>query len=260
MNTETALVLHSSDPAVGTAGAVFVTLWLLPTFVMLGTYLGMNRSLTNLAAESRFDQDQMTEVLKKVVQNRLGNVGLVYTLSDKNYKPNIFLEALGKIAGNVLILFGPFIRPSFQIVNVKNERSFFILAYFLVTRWKGSLRSLISGGQAFNIRTTDAWWKRCIDLLMNSCDVVVMDTARLSTGSKAWEMDRLNLTQSGPADNFHCPREYADEAHRSLQKILGASAAERLFVFNSEGQFTDDTAFQKTFDNEWKSALKQHQT
>ncbi len=142
---------------------------------------------------------------------------------------------------------------------MKNERSFFILAYFLVTRWKGSLRSLISGGQAFNIRTTDAWWKRCIDLLMNSCDVVVMDISRVSTGS-AWEMDQLNLRNLARQTIFIAQEEYADEAHRSLQKILGASAAERLFVFNSEGQFTDDTAFQKTFDNEWKSALKQHQT
>ena len=132
----------------------------------------------------------MTRALKKVVLKTVGRVGQVYTLSDNNYRPSVFLAFLSVIGQGLSYVLRPLVRPSLRAASVKDEMSYFKLAVTLNRTLWPSYANFITGGQACNIRTTHAWWQRCIDLLMHSSDVIVMDVSRVSTGS-SWEIERL---------------------------------------------------------------------
>ena len=78
-----------------------------------------------------------------------------------------------------------------------------------------SYRSLLTGGQAFNIRTSDLWWKRCIDLLAHSADVIVMDVSKVGTGS-TWEIELLGQRNLLDRTIFIVQNKYESHGHKSL--------------------------------------------
>jgi hypothetical protein len=193
-----------------------------------------------------FGEARMTAALKGVVTKHLGPAAYVYTLSDRNYKPNLLLALLERIIDSVAVVLGPLLRPSYRITSVKDERTFFILAAFVTKKLKPSVLSLQSGNQGFNIRSTDSWWKRCIDLLMRSCDVIVMDLSRVSKGS-AWEIAQLADRGLLAKSILIAQKGYEAEGLAYLRRMSTDGVKAPIFVFDENADFENSEEFETTF-------------
>src|SRR5262249_23222497 len=167
----------------------WLILFILAVVSAVGAIVTRKRAVRVLLLRP-FRMVEMTAPLKRVVVKHLAPEAHTYTLSDRNYKPSIVLkviEGFGELLKHMVVLV---IRPSFRVGVVKNELTFFEMA----KRLSGSVRPasyrIYGGGQAFNIKSTEPWWKTCIDLLMPSCDIIVTDVSRVGEGS-AWEIPQL---------------------------------------------------------------------
>ena len=192
-----------------------------------------------------FGHKQMTLSLKKVIWWYLAPFGHVTTLSDRNYKPNLFLDGLFKVFAYLRFIVGPIVRPSYRLASVKTEHSYFMLANSLTKKYRLSTLSLSCGAQAFNVRTIDDWWKACVNLLLNSSDIVVMDVSRVSTGS-AWEIERLQSTGFLKNCIFIVQENYQREGQECLQRLLPGGTQPRLYAYRETGEMLDVNGFEAT--------------
>ncbi len=196
-----------------------------------------------------FGDRKMSAALKKVVLGRLGAKAHVYTLSDRAFMPNPFLKVFNILGDTVRYLVAAFARPSMRIASVHNEMTYFKLACDVSRKMKPSFRSLISGGQAVNIRTSDAWWKQCIDMLMHSTDYIVMDISLVKPGS-AWEIEQLH--RRGLLDRcvFIVQERYKEQGLASIAPLLPAGFVPQLHVFRETGEFLEEAAFEQALRNQ----------
>jgi hypothetical protein len=200
-----------------------------------------------------FGEARMTRALKKVVKQYLAPIGYVYTLSDRNYRPSIAL-ALMALVGQFRHLLAPVLRPSLRLATVSNDTSLRDLMVALRPGFEIGTKSAYSGGQAFNIRSTDRWWQRCIDLLMHSTEITVMDVSRVSAGS-TWEI--IQLMRRNRLDNciFIVQERYHQEGTQLVKELLPGRPLPRIHTFRDNGTFLDALAFQATIDERLEQAL-----
>lgn len=192
-----------------------------------------------------FGERSMTRALKKVVKRQFDGLEPVITLSDRHYKPNPLLW-LGLLFSGVTglghLLLAPFFRPSYRIASVKNSSSFLRFARRISGTFWPHVRTLLSRGQALNVRSSDHWWRRCVDLLLNSCNLIVMDVSKVSTGS-TWEIHQIARRSLAPRTVFIVQEEYLAESRRILDELVSAGPSPTLHVFARDGRFRDAEAF-----------------
>jgi hypothetical protein len=139
--------------------------------------------------------------------------------------------------------------------TVTKERRFNKLRRFLSKAWKPSSLTFVSGGQALNIRTTDPWWQLCIELLMHSSDIVVVDLSKVKTGT-AWELKRLNDANLQTKCFFVAAR----ESGVGLTDVVNSHFEEGnhpiVYFYNDRGELTDATEFAQALEANWMAALK----
>jgi hypothetical protein len=200
-----------------------------------------------------FGQARMTRALKKVVKQYLAPIGYVYTLSDRNYRPSVTM-ALMALIGQFRHLIAPILRPSLRLATVSNDTSFKDLVVSLRPGFEIGAKSAYSGGQAFNIRSTDHWWQRCIDLLLHSTEITVMDVSRVSAGS-TWEI--IRLARRNLLDNciFIVQEQYQQEGAQLVKELLPGRPLPPIHVFRGNGTFLDAAAFQAAIDQKLEQAL-----
>jgi hypothetical protein len=204
-----------------------------------------------------FGESKMTTALRKVVRNYLGPLGHVYTLSDDNYKPHPFLWFHRFIGGAVVFLFAfvqPLLRPSLRIATVTSNRRFYFLAISIASRFWPSLLSLLTGGESFNVRCSESWWKRCIDLLMHSSDLVVMDVSKVSTGS-AWEIEQLTRRDMVGRCILIVQDKFESEGRQRLEALLKGEAGLRVHVFNEKGEFLKQQDIEAALNQHLRDAI-----
>lgn len=219
--------------------------------ILAGVLIGRDRSIRILLLRP-FGQKQMTRSLKRVVVRYLGRIGYVYTLSDRNYRRSFFVDFLMTI-GVLGYLFAPLTRTSIRIATVNTENGFIGLADYLTRKSKPSFWSLISGGQAFNIRTKHAWWKRCVHLLINSSDIIVMDVSRLGPGA-TWEIEQLIARKLLSKCLFIVQQDHGLEAGAD-GAVLAIQTEQPVFVYSGQGKFVDEEAFKQRLDARFDEAL-----
>ena len=191
MSSEFAPLVESTWPQKGGPGHLGTALVLLLVFSYLSLYgvgfLYRNRAVRILLLRP-FGERRMTRALKRFVPRHLGDSSYVFTLSDRNYRPSILLTVLVHIPIQGLdafftLVLGPLLRNSTRIASVRNERKFRKLQKVLLRKFRPSAWSFIHGSQAFNIRSTDAWWQMCIHMLMHSCEVILVDLSKVKEGT-----------------------------------------------------------------------------
>ena len=183
-STEAISIFNGSRYGFAAAGTLFVWVFLL------GAWRTRRRAARILLLRP-FGMPGMSPPLRRIVVRHLGPLAHVFTLSDRSYRPNWFLEVLSRGWGTAKLVLGPLLKPSFRLASVRSERSYSAFANRLGNPRQLALLSLMCRGQALNIKSTYDYWKRCIHLMMNSCDVVVMDVSKIGPGS-AWEIDQLS--------------------------------------------------------------------
>jgi hypothetical protein len=195
-----------------------------------------------------FGARAMTKPLKRVVLRNVGAMGYVFTLADRNYKPNLLLTLLALISWLPRIFVSPFWRQTLSFGRVYSEYSFFTVIDTLSNKLWLSANSLLTGGQAFSIRCTDSWWQNVIDLLLHSCDIILMDVSRVSEGS-SWEIHRLEDDVLVSKCIFIVHADHTAEGADRMAHLFPAGTQPNVFVYGENGKFEDSAKFAATLEN-----------
>jgi hypothetical protein len=194
-----------------------------------------------------FGERRMTSALKRFVRRNVGRSGNVLTLSDRNYKPNIFISLLWRLplegVDTLILLFtGPFFGSTKRIASVKRERKFRKLERHLLRKYSPSFWSFMGGNQAFNIRTSDPWWKMCIHMLMHSCEIIVIDLSKVKEGT-AWELNQLHDKGILGKCMFVVGEQNVRDVEPVLQRYFPGDTRPTVYVYSDKGTLTDEPAF-----------------
>jgi len=235
--SETLASIHSWTSRLVIASAVG-----LLAIPILGGIIFRKRALRILLLRP-FGDKRMTQPLKRFTTRTIGSLGYVYTLSDRGYRPNPLFTLLMWVPIQgfdllVLVVMSPIIRNSFRITTVKSAHTFRHLQRFLLRRFRPSYISLLSAGQAFNIRSTDEWWQLCVRVLMQSSDLIVVDLSKVKSGT-AWELDQLKSTGLVAKSVFVIADDHRDELAATLGKHLGSQPPAAIHVYDARGEPRD---------------------
>jgi hypothetical protein len=222
-------------------------LLLLVPVAFLAAFLGRNRAVRILLLRP-FGAAEMTKPLKRVVLHDLGALGVVFTLADRNYRPNLFLTLWSLLSVIPRFLIGPVTRRTLGFGRVTNEFGFTNLAAALSSRPSLSLHSFLNGGQAYTIHCSDSWWQYVIDLLMHSSDIIVMDVSRVGQGS-SWEIHRLESDVLVRKCIFIGQGAYLQDERQTMAQLFPAGAQPELFVYDEHGVFVDPAKFRAVLEN-----------
>src|SRR4029077_5931687 len=127
------------------------------------------------------------------------------------------LEGLLKLA------LGSVFGHSTRIQTVTSARGFRKLTARMLQEQTLSFWSFITAGQAFNVKSSDDWWKMCFRMLMHSCEIVVVDLSKVQEGT-AWELGELR--RSGLFDKcvLTVGESHMDSLADTLKSYFGGSA------------------------------------
>ncbi|MGH6768053.1 MAG: hypothetical protein ACRECO_03415 [Xanthobacteraceae bacterium] len=194
-----------------------------------------------------FGEKRMTAALKRFVRKNIGRAGNVFTLSDRNYKPNIFITILWRLPLEgfdtlILMIVGPFMGSTKRIASVKRERKFRKLERHLLRKYSPSFWSFAGGNQAFNIRSSDPWWQMCIHMLMQSCEVIVIDLSKVKEGT-AWELNQLHA--KGVLDKcvFVVGERDVGDVEPVLERYFPGETQPTVYVYGDNGKLADRPAY-----------------
>lgn len=144
-----------------------------------------------------FGQKDVSRSLKRLCRRRLAYRGYTFTLADRHLKDSLttFLLAhvpfsLGELA---VALYRPLFRRAHRYLLVRTPRDLDLLRTRLRSRWRlGTLwQSWLGGGHRISkVRSRDAYWQACVDLLLDSCQVLVVDVSDAGEGT-AWEVEEV---------------------------------------------------------------------
>jgi hypothetical protein len=219
---------------------------LLPVAV-LAAVLGRNRVVRILLLRP-FGAKEMTRPLKRVVLRDLGAIGVVFTLADRNYKPSLFLTVWSLISVIPRFLIAPVARQTISFGRVSNEVNFTEIVAGLTSRLRLGFGSFLNGGQAYTIHCSDPWWRQVIDLLMHSCEIIVMDVSRVSQGS-SWEIHRLEDDVLIRKCLFIVQEAHLQEGQQSMARLFAAGAQPELFLYDEHGIFKEPAKFHSVLED-----------
>lgn len=193
-----------------------------------------------------FGEKRMTQSLREFVCANVGASGYVFTLSDRDYQPSVWLRVfaelpIGAFAFLAMFVITPFIRNSHRIATVKSERSFRGLQRMLLSQLRLSVYSFLAGEQAFNIRSTDEWWQMCIRMLMQTCDAIVVDLSKVKAGTE-WELGQLRSRPLREKSIFVAGDASRESVERSLGMYFDREHLPRVFLYGEDGRFDSPAA------------------
>lgn len=200
-----------------------------------------------------FGKATMSTALERVARRYVGPFGSVFTLSDRNYRPSVTLDLL-KLFGQMRHFVAPLLRPSLRVASVWNDASYRGLASTLASNAILDFKSVYSGGQAFNVASANNWWKNCIDLLLHSTDIIVMDISRVQDGS-AWEIVRLFRRDALDRTIFIAHVDHTEHAQQALEKHLPKGASPQILLYGQNGQFMQAEHFEHAIEEALSKAL-----
>ena len=122
--------------------------------------------------------------------------GFTFTLADKHLKNSLFMFLLANVpldVGSVIgVLYRPLFRRLHRRVFIRRPRDLAVLRLRLRSRWTLSKfwQSWLGLGDRITYRSRDELWKECIGLLLDDCQVIVVDLSH-ARGGTLWEVQEL---------------------------------------------------------------------
>jgi hypothetical protein len=162
----------------------------------------LRRKPARLLLLRKFNNRDLAEPLERMIAHELRAYGHVASLSDKFIRRDYFgwvqmallsitnpLAAIWFVVGlPVRFVWRLFDRSAMGPATVTNARDYRNLARRLRDRIGLNAQIALVSKEAFLVRTSDAWWKMVVRLLMDSCDAIVVDLSQVTAGT-AWELD-----------------------------------------------------------------------
>jgi uncharacterized protein YecT (DUF1311 family) len=189
-----------------------------------------------------FGAKSLTKSLRRLILANLAGRGYIYTLSDKNFRPNVFVTLVLFVSDISLFIFNPLVRGSLRVAKVKNDKTFYKFSRIMVSQVRIRVMNIASCGQSFNIRCTDAWWKCCVSLLLNSCEIIIIDASKVKEGTE-WEIGELAKRRLIDRCFFIATVDSVDHAREVVKRHFGESAGIKIHLYNDKGEACDPTEF-----------------
>lgn len=179
-----------------------LVVWLLATC--------LRRKPARVLLLRKFNMRDLAEPLERMIAHELRPYGHVASLSDKFIRRDYFgwvqmaLLSLGNPLAAAWFVVGLPVRFVWRLFDrsamgpavVTNARDYRNLARRLRDRIGLNTQVAFVSKEAFLVRTSDAWWRMVVRLLMDSTDTIVVDLSQVSAGT-AWELDVI--TEEGVA-------------------------------------------------------------
>jgi hypothetical protein len=144
-----------------------------------------------------FGQGPVSRALKRFTRKNLAYRGFTFTLADKHLKHSLAAYALSHVPLDIGSVFMVFYRPLFRrahrFVFVRKPYDLHLVRSRLRSRWQlgGFWQSWLGLGDRINkFRSSDELWKDCIDVLLDNCQVIVVDLSYIGAGT-TWELEQL---------------------------------------------------------------------
>ena len=190
-----------------------------------------------------FGEKALTRSLRKFLLVEMAGRGNLITLSDKNFKPNFIVAALGLMGWPFIFLSNPIFRGSRRIGKIKNDKTFYKLGKCIASPIGIRVSNGISCGQAFNIQCKDSWWKCCVSLLLDTSDIVLVDLSKVKLGTE-WEIEEIVRRDIVERCLFVATQDGADSAREVMARHFGGNAVKiGIYLYDDRGVPSDRNGF-----------------
>jgi hypothetical protein len=201
----------------------------------------------------KFNDRKLAQSMEALIQTELRPFGHVITLSDKHFRRSMW-EMLGHMIPSnflhlfLIVLWVPWRLVRRQFNRAKNgparvwsARDFRNLARRLRERTGLNFEMFWTSKEVIMVRTSDAWWREVIAMLITSADVVVADLSNVTSGTQ-WELERLQALDLYSHAVLVARSDRAGEAEAVRAGYPGA-AGRTLHLYRSGGDMQDQNAF-----------------
>jgi len=172
-----------------------------------------------------FQTKKVAKALKRFVRKNVAFHGHTFTLADKYVKESRFLYWVNHVPRSpvdiVLIPLMLFFKPLRQLqrwIRVSGAGSYGLLHDRMSRRFTLNYLWLFSWNKMLMVRSSDAWWKPCIDLLMYSSQLIIVDLSWVKQGTE-WELDQINRRDLEGKSVFIVPQEKAEYAREIIARF-----------------------------------------
>lgn len=192
-----ALSLSNGDPEGLAAGLLLaaIVLWLVQ-YLALPTYLTW-RDPDRILLLRPFGQQRVSRALKRLNRRTLGYRGFTFTLADRHLKDSLAAYLLAHVPTDLgsiaTVLYRPLFRRMHRWVLIRKPRDLAILRLRLRSRWRLTRlwQSWLGlSDRIIKFRSRDGLWQECIGILLDDCQVIVVDLSHAGSGT-AWELQEL---------------------------------------------------------------------
>ncbi|MEQ1709049.1 MAG: hypothetical protein ABL864_12045 [Terricaulis sp.] len=180
----------------------------------------------------KFNVRALSVPLERMMARELRPYGHIASLSDKYVRHDnwgwlsmAMLSISNPLAAIWFVIGAPvrfiwrlFDRSRMGPVTVLSARDYRSLARRLRDRIGLNVQIAVGAKEAFLIRTSDAWWRIVVRLLMDSSDAILVDLSQISEGT-AWELEVIREQETAARCVFVSLWGKAEEAQSALARL-----------------------------------------
>lgn len=195
--------LQRIGEGIGAAWGLLLLVWLAAS--------AFRRKPARVLLLRKFNVRAIGDALSRMIAHELRPYGHVASLADKHIRRSRFgwlsmaLMAPGNPLAAAWLLIGAPVRFIYRLFDrsamgpavVLNARDYRNLARRLRDRIGLNLQVATISKEAFLVRTSDAWWKLVVRLLLDSSDVIVVDLSQVAEGTE-WELAQIAAEAMAP--------------------------------------------------------------
>jgi hypothetical protein len=198
-----------------------------------------------------FQSKKVSRPLKRFMQKNVAFNGHVITLADKYVKESLFNYVIFWIPRSVpdiivMVLYViPAIRQFKRWLKVSSAHSYGFLQNRLARRFTMNMFWQSGFTKLLKVKCSDTWWKQCVDLLMYSCHIIIVDLSRVKVGTE-WELDKIDRRDLERKTVFVVGEEAADYAQDVIARFWPhEEAPPPIYVYRSSGKLLEREAFER---------------
>jgi len=155
--------------------------YLLPFFLCLPVILPLaikNKNTSRIVIFRKFNSEISKKAVNKITGSIVSNYGHVFTLSDSSYNIKWYVK--------IPIILGQMSFFHFRQRDIKTDMHLLSLKNTLANKGWLNVNWLLSTNKIFAVKTTDALWQETAMVLLEECNLLIIDISEL-TDSINWE-------------------------------------------------------------------------
>ena len=185
--------------------------------------------------------------IRRFLGKNLKLYGHVFTLSDKYWKDSLVYRLMEwaptTLGGVIALIFYPVFKRYKKPMYIRKVRDFNLLKGRLQNRLLLNQFWLLSFIDKTNkIKSTDTWWRLCVDLLMAACQVILIDLSLVKEGTK-WELGRIHGTRLEEKCIMMVNDAKYDQAIKVLSEFWQKDRRPKVYCYNDRGLIDDPDSF-----------------